>query len=94
MLQRFCREAEEMGIHVPEDLPVIAFCSENAGAEAPLRVDHFVSQVELIADCMFRWVMKESNPEPEEIAIPYLCQKGVASTMRKKETNEKPKEMK
>ena len=83
-----------MGIHVPEDLPVIAFCSENAGAEVPLRVDHFVSQVELIADCMFRWVMEESNPEPEEIAIPYLCQKGVASTMRKKETNEKPKEMK
>lgn len=94
MLQRFCREAEGLGIHVPEDLPVIAFCSESAGAEAPLRVDHFVSQVELIADCMFRWVMEESNPEPEEIAIPYLRQKGVASTMQKKENNEKPKEMK
>ena len=57
-------------------------------------MDHFVSQVELIADCMFRWVMEESNPEPEEIAIPYLRQKGVASTMQKKENNEKPKEMK
>ena len=84
MLLRFCREAEEMGIRVPEDLPVSAFCSECAGVEAPLRVDHFISQADMIADRMFRWVMEESFPEPEEITIPYLWQKGAAAMMQKK----------
>lgn len=76
MLQRFCEEAEKAGIRIPEDLPVTAFCSEENGFDAPLKVNHFVSQTGLIAEQLFRWIMAESFPDPEEIVVPYLYQKG------------------
>lgn len=78
LVERFCREAEELGIRVPEKLPLIAFGTESHGYNALLRVDHFVSQVEVIAEHLFQWVMGESFPEPEEVVVPYLCQKGSA----------------
>ena len=91
-VKRFCQEAEALGIRVPEQLPVVAFCSESAGYEDVLRMDHFVSQVEKIADQLFRWVTEETFPEPVEVVIPYLWQKGTAllpDQYKKKHQNNK-----
>ena len=57
-----------------------------------LRMDHFVSQVEKIADQLFRWVTEETFPEPVEVVIPYLWQKGTAllpDQYKKKHQNNK-----
>ena len=72
------QEAEAAGLHVPEDLPVLAFSSGNLEFEPPLRVGHFVSQTALIADQLFRWISAEKFPETVEITLPCLFQAGSA----------------
>jgi DNA-binding LacI/PurR family transcriptional regulator len=83
----FCREAEENGLSVPEELPMIAFGSAADEFDPLLRIGSFSSNAEKIGNLVLDLTLQKEFPEPKKYLIPYKWRKGTAP-LKKNETRE------